>query len=312
MSASTHRTAGWRNLYIASIAALAAILPFSALAAIDSESIDDVDFGTWSTSQGGVASSSDFCVLSTRGNSGNPQDYAVTANPMSPATFQVSEPGGATIPYTLTFVDLLNGASEQLTPQLRTDRNKSGVSNCTGVQNARLTVAFNAIDLSAAPTGTYQQSVQVRFQNNNGSSSVENFSIVIRVPDQVQISDLDPIDLGSFDGINDLSGVDELCVYRNNGGAGYRIVASADGAGGAFTLTNGVDVLPYQVDWDDGGGFVSLSTGVAAPMSGANQISIDCGGVNNAVVQVTVSGVDMSTAAPGVYASTMTLLLEPQ
>jgi hypothetical protein len=224
----------------------------------------------------------------------------------------VAGPGGATIPYTLTFVDLLNGASEELTPFLRTAREKTGVSNCNGVQNARLTVAINATDLASAPSGTYQQSVSFHAQNNNGSSSFENFTIVISVPDQVRISDLDPIDLGSFDGVNDLSGVDELCVYRNNGGANYRVVASADGTGGAFTLTNGVDVLPYQVDWDDGGGLVALSTGVAAGMTGANLSSVDCGGVNNAVVRVRVNGVDMSTAAPGVYASTLTLLIEPQ
>lgn len=312
MSASTHRTAGWRNLCIACIAAFAAILPFSALAAIDIDSIDDFDFGTWSASQGDVAGDSDFCVLSTRGNSGNAQDYAVTALPLSSGTFVVSGPGGATIPYTLTFFDLLNGASEQLTPSLRTDRDKAGVSNCNGVQNARLTVAINAVDLASAPSGTYQQTIRFQAQNNNGSWSFENFTIVISVPGLVQISDLDPIDLGSFDGVNDLSGVDDVCVYRNNGGADYRVVASADGAGGAFTLTNGIDVLPYQVDWNDGGGFVALSTGVAAVMTGANQSLTDCGGVNNAVVQVTVNGIDMSTAAPGVYASTLTLLIEPQ
>jgi hypothetical protein len=312
MSALTHRTAGWRNFCIACIAALAAILPYAALAAIDIDSIDDFDFGTWTASQGDVASDSDFCVLSTRGNSGNPGDYSVTPNPLSSGTFHLSGPGGAAIPYTLTFVDLLNGGSEQLTPSLRTVRDKTGVSNCNGVQNARLMVAFSANDLAAAPTGTYQQSVSFHAQNNNGSSSFEIFTIVISIPDQVRISELDPIDLGSFDGVNDLSGVDDLCVYRNNGGADYRVVASADGAGGAFTLTNGVDVLPYRVDWDDGGGFVALSTGIAAAMTGANQLSIDCGGVNNAVVQVTVNGVDMSTAAPGVYASTLTLLIEPQ
>ena len=79
-----------------------------------------------------------------------------------------------------------------------------------------------------------------------------------------------------------------------------------------YYLSNGVDVLPYQVDWDDGGGFAALNTGVAAGKTGANQSSVDCAGVNNAAVQVTVSGLDMSTASPGVYASTLTLLIEPQ
>jgi len=312
MSASTHRTAGWRKFCIAGIAVCAAILPCSGLAAVNIDSIDDIDFGTWSASQGDVAGDSDFCVLSTAGNSGNARDFSVTGYPLWSGSFQAAGPGGASIPYTLTFTDLGDSSSEQLQPFAETARNKSGLSNCTGLQNARLTVSINALDLAAAPSGTYQQNVWIRARNNNSRSSFENFRITIRVSDQVRISDLDPIDLGGFDGLNDLSGVDRLCIYRNSGGTDYRIVASGDGAGGTFMLSNGVAELPYLVAYDDGNGFVGLSTGLAAAMTGANQNFVDCGGLTNAEVRVTVSGSNMATAAPGVYAGTLTLLIEPQ
>ena len=312
MSAATHRVWRWQRLGAVGILALIALMPAAAGAAINVQAIADIDFGSWSASQGNVSTSSDFCVLSTRGSSGNPRDYAVTGIPWISGSFAVSGPGGASIPFTLTFTDLVTSSAEQLQPWVRTGRDKTGVANCAGVQNARLTVSFNAVDLAAAPSGSYQQRVFLRAQNNNGFGDFEDFLVRVQISDQVRISDLDPIDLGSFDGSSDLSGDDGLCVYRNSGGSAYTIQADGDGAGGAFTLTNGIATLPYLVDYDDGGGYAGLAAGVAAAMTGANSSAADCGGATNARVRVTVSAVDMSTAAPGAYSGTLTLLVAPQ
>jgi len=297
---------------LAGLVLLAAMLPNAALAAISVQPIGDIDFGSWSVSQGNVSAASDFCVVSTAGSSGNPLDYAVTGNPGLGTLFEVSEPGGATIPFTLTFTDLVDSGAEQLQPSVRTARDKTGVAACGGPQNARVTVAFNAPDLAGSPSGDYQLVVNLYAQNNNGSSDFEGFSVRIRIPDQIRISDLDPIDLGSFDGSSDLSGSDGLCIYRNSGGSAYSVRATGDGPGGTFTVANGVATLPFAVAYDDGGGFAGLAAGVPFSAAGANNSAADCGGIPNATVRVQVDAADMLTAAPGAYAGTLMLLVAPE
>jgi hypothetical protein len=291
--------------------ALASGVPGVGVAAIDVQPISNIDFGTWDVTQGNVSASSDFCVVSTAGASGNARDYAVTAVPEISGAFEVAG-GGVAIPFTVTFTDLIGGAAEALQPSVRTARDKTGVGACAGAQNARVTIAFSSVDLASAPAGTYQLRIVLSAQNNNGSAASAGFEVRVGIPDQIRISGLDPIDLGSFDGVSDLEGTDSLCVYRNSGGAVYSLLATGDGAGGAFAVSNGVAVVPYGVEYDDGGGFTTLASGVPITASGANTVAMDCGGSPNASVRVVVGASDVNAAAPGAYIGTLTLMVAPQ
>jgi len=292
--------------------ALASGLPGVGAAAVNVQPISDIDFGTWDVTQGNVSASSDFCVVSTAGSSGNARDYAVTAVPETSSAFEVAGAGGVVIPFTVTFTDLIGGTSETLAPSVRTARDKTGAAACTGAQNARITVAFSSVDLAAAPAGAYQLRIVFSAQNNNGSAASAGFEVRVALPEQIRISGLDPIALGSFDGVSDLAGSDSLCVYRNSSGAIYSLLATGDGAGGAFAVSNGVTAVPYAVEYDDGGGFTALASGVPITASGANTVAMDCGGSPNASVRVVVLAADVNAAAPGAYIGTLTLMVAPQ
>lgn len=294
------------------LAALATGFPVAGQAAIDVQPIGNVDFGIWDVTRGNVSASSDFCVASTAGASGNPRDYSVTAVPEVGAAFAVTGAGGVTIPFTVTFTDLVASASEALQPSVRTLRDNTGAANCAGMQNARVTVGFSSLDLAAAPAGYYMLRIQLSAQNNNGSAGSALFEVRVQLPDQIRISGLDPIDLGAFDGVMSLSGSDDLCVYRNSGGAVYSLQVTGDGAAGEFAVSNGVSALPYAVEYDDGSGFAPVTAGVPIAATGANTVAMDCGGGANATVRVLVNAADMSIAAPGAYVGTLTLMVAPQ
>ena len=146
-----------------------------------------------------------------------------------------------------------------------------------------------------------------------GFTSTGDLLITLTVNNEVKISNLADIDLGVFGG-TDVSGTSPACVYRNGlpGGA-YNITATGSGAGNAFELTDGTDIVDYAVEFDDGSGFSGLTTGVALGSSGATNADDDCftAGADNAAVRVTVTAADAAVLPASVYTGTLTLLVAP-
>ncbi|MGH6900490.1 MAG: hypothetical protein ACREJ5_28735 [Geminicoccaceae bacterium] len=130
----------------------------------------------------------------------------------------------------------------------------------------------------------------------------------------VQISALDDIPLGTYLGGGDMRGVDDLCVYSNNGG--YEITATGNGAGQAFELTGTSSAtISYTVEWATSAG---AATGTALPSAvplagqGGTFTTPDCGGADNARVIVTVADADLAAAPSDDYTGVLTLLVAPQ
>jgi hypothetical protein len=133
---------------------------------------------------------------------------------------------------------------------------------------------------------------------------------------QALISGLSDLQLGSWNGFGDLEGSVEHCVFARPGGR-YAVAASGIGSGGAFVLQNGPGTLPFQVDYDDGGGWSQLDPGV--PLAGQR-------GEPNLVqfarcliglrpperVRVRILTQDLAAAVAGTYSGSLTLLITPE
>jgi hypothetical protein len=133
---------------------------------------------------------------------------------------------------------------------------------------------------------------------------------------QYLITGLSDLQFGSWAGISDLEGVVDHCVFARPGG-GYSVAATGVGSGGAFILQNGPGTLPFQVEYDDGGGWNTLDPGV--PLTGqrgapnANQLERCLDGRRPPErVRVRVLAQDLGAAVAGSYSGSLTLLIAPE
>jgi hypothetical protein len=146
-----------------------------------------------------------------------------------------------------------------------------------------------------------------------GANSQGSLNIILSIDPLVQISRLNDIALGTFDGTAK-SGADDLCVYSNTGG--YHITATGNGSGSAFELigTSGA-TIPYAVEWADSTGAsagIDLIASTALTGQGGNFTTPDCGGADNAGVIVTISSTDLALAPADSYIGVLTLLVAPE
>lgn len=119
---------------------------------------------------------------------------------------------------------------------------------------------------------------------------------------KVSVSNVDTIDLGTWDGSSVFSANDDICVSRAAGTCGGGCPYNAKAQGGAFEVTNGIDLAPFQVFYNDQTGVTGnqeLIFGLALPgQSGI--FSPTCSGVNGNL-QIVFDGNDLNPLSPGVY-----------
>lgn len=268
---------------------------------------------------GDIVYSHDFCVLSTQepNQSGNtPVPYQVTTT--SPATFVMTS-GANQIPFTAVWRDLAGSAVHTLSPGAPSGDIFTGLaSGCPPASaNARLIISMPEASLLVAPPGNYT-AVFMAWVESSGQGRPRirvTVNLSLTINGVVRISQLDPINLGTFDGINPLAGSDSLCVFRNFAGP-YGVRVTGQGAAGAFVLVNGASQVPVAVTWNDGAGAVTLSPGVLlSARSGAYILDPDCagGGANNATIGVSATAANMGAASTaGVHSGVLTVMVEVQ
>lgn len=131
----------------------------------------------------------------------------------------------------------------------------------------------------------------------------------------VQIAGLTDLSLGTWSGIGDLTGDIGHCVLNTLTPAKFSIVASGDGAGGAFALINGASSLPIQVSYSDGGGFTAMTANTALTSQKAqNQVKFDkcvAGTGSQLQIRVLILEADMSAASSGNHSGTIYLIVSP-
>lgn len=258
----------------------------------------------------------DYCILSTdepdaTGNT--PVPYRMTAfTPFSLAS------GANQIPFSVAWRDLYSAQTQTLSPGVPTLYIFSGSApGCPAGNNGRLIITIPEATLLAAPTGSYTASLIIEAgSSGQGQPQLQaTVNMTLTISGLIRVSQLTDISLGIFDGINNLSGSDSLCVYGNFSGS-YGVRVSGQGAGGAFVLVNGVSQVPFSVTWNDGTGAAALSPGtLLSGRAGAYIANPDCAGgaANNATLGVSATAVNMNAAtATGVHAGLLTVTVEVQ
>ncbi|MGJ3256753.1 MAG: hypothetical protein ACFE0K_10570 [Alcanivorax sp.] len=271
---------------------------------------------TFTWNGGDLNHSFELCVSSVQ--QPNPQgntliDYAVEAQ----GPFELVS-GANSIPVTLSWDDLISGQTTTLQPSLSTAEIFTGAARyCPGGNNARLDVYASGTDIQAVPPGTYSSQFNFTATNSGRGKSSANFtvSVDITIPNSIQVTQIDDIALGTFDGSNNISRSDTLCVYQASGGQ-YAVTLTGSGNGGAFELISAGSSVPYAVSWNDGNGAQTATAGI--PMAGmGNSRSGDpqCNGgaSNNATVTVDVLANDIGAAtASGTHSGVLTIMVEMQ
>ena len=130
----------------------------------------------------------------------------------------------------------------------------------------------------------------------------------------VQIFGLSDVSFGTLSSVSaDVTSSQSVCAYAGLLGGRYSITASGSGSNGAFTLTNGSALLPYEVQW---AGTSGQATGTAltanAALSGQTTL-LNCllGLTTDASLIVILRGTSLSAATAGSYSGTLTLLIAP-
>lgn len=292
-----------------------ALASLPALARLDIDPQAQAGTATWNG--GDVSRSFDFCVLSTQEaqpTGTTPVPYAVSAA----APFNLDS-GAATVPVTLIWRDLTNGNTRTLAPDTATNEDFTGAPpGCPGGNNGQLEISITEADLASVGPGTYSQTFDLQVTNSGGGKKQANFSVDLdlTLPEAVQITQVDDINLGTFDGVNDINAVDTLCVYRNSGGA-YGVTVTGSGNGGAFTVENSGSVIPFSVTWNDGNGAQPVSPGNLIGGLGNSYVgdsSCAGGANNNAILGVQVLANDILGAATttGTHTGILTIMVEIQ
>lgn len=267
-----------------------------------------------------ITRNTDFCVFSvqeqqTSGTTVIPYDVTVTGGS---AQFELVS-GANSIPVSLSWQDLRTSQTVTLSPGISTAQTNTGdTSGCPGGNNGRLVAVVNNADIVAAAPGTYAAQMDVEVANAGGGRSRFRARVTYElvVPDSIRVTQLNDVNLGTFDGVTDISMTESLCVFRRSGGT-YAVVLTGSGAGGAFHLTNGPSAIPYSVTWNDGSGAVAATAGTAITGRG-NSYTLDeyCAGgaSNNATlgVQMLASDILSLASTTGVHAGVLTITVQPE
>lgn|GEM_PF-1110198 len=147
-----------------------------------------------------------------------------------------------------------------------------------------------------------------------GDTSTDSIQVLINKEDAVRISAMEDVDFGSHASLNlDLSLPELFCVFASNGG--FNITGStANSNNTSFQMVSGANTLDYQIQISTllEPVPVAMTPGVSVDGLTGNNLLDNCGNVPNTTILLTVAAADFNAAAPGQYADTLTMLVEPE
>ena len=136
-----------------------------------------------------------------------------------------------------------------------------------------------------------------------------------------RITGLTDVNFGIINSALDQSSSQNVCIYsvKGNGNQeiGYSVQATGDGAGGAFSLASGSQILPYEVRWADAANQTSgtqLTAGALVTGFANSSDSQTCvgGSQQNASLTVTVRGTQIAAATAGNYSGVLQVTIVPE
>ena len=135
---------------------------------------------------------------------------------------------------------------------------------------------------------------------------------------KVRISGLSDVNFGTISNLTiDAVQAQSVCIYSNGTGNRYGVRADGSGAGGAFTLSNGVTTMVYDVRWSGQSGQTNgtvLTSGVMLTTQTTNAQNQTCssGPPTTASLIVTLPANSLSSAGAGNYSGTLTLIVSEE
>lgn len=135
---------------------------------------------------------------------------------------------------------------------------------------------------------------------------------------KVRITGLSDVNFGTISNLTvDAVQAQSVCVYSNGSSNGYGVRADGSGAGGAFTLSNGVTTMAYDVRWNSQPGQTNgtvLSSGAILTSQTTNAQHQTCsnGPPTTASLIVTLPATSLSSAGAGNYSGTLTLIVSEE
>jgi hypothetical protein len=151
----------------------------------------------------------------------------------------------------------------------------------------------------------------------NGTLGVDSTGmsdISLSIVEQVQITGVSDIALGAFDGTNDLTGSTAFCVYRS-GGDNYTMTITAQDGALEVASAIALDVIGFTVKVDgdnDASNGEAITYGISTNNDFTGSSAIDCGGANNASLEVNFAAADLRTATAATdYTATVVILIQP-
>lgn len=138
-----------------------------------------------------------------------------------------------------------------------------------------------------------------------------------RAADKARASGFVDVNFGIVAGFGDQSFSQSLCAYSSSRTATYSVIASGDGAAGAFTLSSGSSQLAYDVMWADvpnrsGGTALSPNIPLSSLTSTASQQSCISGPPASASLTIVLRDGVLRSARAGSYSGAVQITIAPE
>lgn len=147
-----------------------------------------------------------------------------------------------------------------------------------------------------------------------GSDSTGMSDISLDILDRVQITGVTDIDLGIFDGTNGMTGSTAFCVYRS-GGDNYTMTITTQGGQLQVASAIALDSIGFTVKVDgdiDASNGEAITYGISTSNLFTGSSVINCGGANNASLEVSFAAADLLVATAATdYTATVVILVQP-
>lgn len=128
----------------------------------------------------------------------------------------------------------------------------------------------------------------------------------------VRISNMNDFAFNSWPGYGDLQATDGICIYDTQQNSRYRVRISGSGAGSIYTISNGLETIPFTVQFaGSNGSFRNMPSGRRRRFNAAVRDSSTCNGTTNAQLRVSFVESDLRAAGVGTYTGIITLILQP-
>lgn len=169
--------------------------------------------------------------------------------------------------------------------------------------------------LAALLASTIATSTFAATQGGVGDTSTGTATISSSVNGKVRITNLNDIDLGTWDGVNAQTGSDDVCVWSTT--RSYEIVATGTGNNGAFAIQGSDDnELAYSVTWSNDGiaQGAALTAGQTLSNQDTNARSAVCAANGDKLAELTVTIASAELQANAIadnYSGVLTLTVSP-